>query len=69
MTVQGVLTKENINKGTVVEIDQDEKEFEKLIELWVRGKISYETLQENIPTYDASMARKILVALLRRIDT
>ena len=55
--------------GTIVKPDRDQKKFEGLVKQWVEGKISYDTLQKNLPSYDANIIKKLLLALLKRACT
>lgn len=46
-------------KGKVLEEDQQQKDFEELLKLWVDNKISYETMMKGYPDYDITMFEKI----------
>jgi hypothetical protein len=56
--IQGIICSEN----------QEEKEFNELVKLWVDNKISYEFLLSHYPDHNPSMMKKILKSIYRRLD-
>jgi hypothetical protein len=44
--------------------DIQAKQFETLVKLWIKNKITYESLMKNFPVYESSMLRKIVNYIL-----
>jgi hypothetical protein len=53
----------------VCDIDPEEKQFDKLVRLWVNDQVPYQVLMENYPSYETSMARRLLTFALKRVTT
>jgi hypothetical protein len=53
--------------GNIVELDKEEQEFERLVQLWADGEMSYETLLNNLPKHDTSLLKKFLALIMKRL--
>jgi hypothetical protein len=56
-------------KSIVCDIDPEEKQFDKLVNLWVKDLVPYEVLIEHYPSYETSMAKRLLTYALKKVTT
>ena len=69
MTMQNTLNRgvEN-NKVILCNLDEQEVEFDRQFERWIKRKISYPELMKKYPDYDIAMTNKLINWISRMLS-